>query len=162
MNPRWLLIFTAVLFSTGGAAIKFNHLTAWQVASGRSLVAALVLWIGLPAARRAWTKPLFALGCAYAAMLIPFVIATKLPIVANAIFLQSTAPLYLLFLGPVVLKEPIHRSDWFVILAMAVGMSLFFLGSEPGVTTAPDPTLGNLLAALSGVAWAITMAGLRW
>jgi drug/metabolite transporter (DMT)-like permease len=30
------------------------------------------------------------------------------------------------------------------------------------VATAPDPRRGNLLAALSGLAWALTLTGLRW
>lgn len=162
MNPRLLLIITAILFSTGGAAIKFNSLTAWQVASFRSLTAAIVLWLALPSVRRAWTVRILILGCAYAATLILFVLATKLTTAANAIFLQATAPLHLLFIGPLLLKEPLRRSDWLVMAAMAAGMSLFFIGNETAVDTAPNPPLGNLLAALSGLTWAITIAGLRW
>jgi len=41
----------AFLFSTGGA-IKAASLTAWQIASYRSLVAPLVLLALLPASRR--------------------------------------------------------------------------------------------------------------
>ena len=151
-----------MLFSTGGAAIKYNSLTGWQVACWRSIVAAVALWIALPAVRRRWTFPLFGVGCAYAVMLILFVSATKLTTAANAIFLQSTAPLYLLFIGPVLLKEPLRKSDWLLMAAMGAGMSLFFVAAEPAVATAPDPALGNLLAAISGLAWAIVVAGLRW
>jgi drug/metabolite transporter (DMT)-like permease len=95
-------------------------------------------------------------------MLLLFVTATKLTTAANAIFLQSTAPLYLLFIGPVLLKEPLRRSDWILMAAMTAGMSLFFVSTEPAVATAPNPRLGNLLAAASGLAWALTVAGLRW
>jgi drug/metabolite transporter (DMT)-like permease len=95
-------------------------------------------------------------------MLILFVSATKLTTAANAIFLQSTAPLYLLFIGPVLLKEPLRRSDWLLMGAMGVGMSLFFVSTERAVATAPNPALGNLLAAISGIAWALVVAGLRW
>jgi drug/metabolite transporter (DMT)-like permease len=103
-----------------------------------------------------------AVGCAYATMLILFVTATKLTTAANAIFLQSTAPLYLLFIGPVLLKEPLRRSDWLLMGAMGIGMSLFFVGTEPAVATAPNPALGNILAVISGVAWAVVVASLRW
>jgi DME family drug/metabolite transporter len=36
------------------------------------------------------------------------------------------------------------------------------LGSEQVITTAPNPARGNLVAASSGVAWALTMTGFRW
>jgi drug/metabolite transporter (DMT)-like permease len=162
LPPRLLLIIAAVLFSTGGAAIKYNSLTGWQVACWRSIIAAAALWIALPAVRRRWTIPLFGVGCVYAAMLILFVSATKLTTAANAIFLQSTAPLYLLFIGPVLLKEPLRRSDWLLMAAMGVGMSLFFVSTEDAVASAPNPALGNILAVFSGVAWALVVAGLRW
>ena len=162
MPPRLLLVLAAVLFSTGGAAIKFNQLTSWQVACFRSITAAGTLWFVLPDVRRRWTWQLFGLGAAYAANLILFVAATKLTTGANAIFLQSTAPIYLLFIGPLLLKEPLRRSDFFLMAAMAFGMSLFFVSTEPAVATAPDPVLGNILGAISGLAWAIVVAGLRW
>ena len=162
MGPRLLLIIAAVLFSTGGAAIKYNSLTGWQVACWRSLISAAALWFALPGVRRRWTPALVGVGCAYATMLLLFVTATKLTTAANAIFLQSTAPLYLLFIGPVLLKEPLRRSDWILMAAMTAGMSLFFVSTEPAVATAPNPRVGNLLAAASGLAWALTVAGLRW
>lgn len=161
MPPRLLLIITALLFSTGGAAIKYNSLSAWQVACWRSLVSATAVWIALPAVRRRWTWRLFGVGCAYAAMLILFIASTKLTTAANAIFLQSTAPLYLLFIAPVVLKEPLRRSDWLLIAIMALGMSLFFIDTEGAAETAPNPALGNLFGAGSGIAWAIVIATLR-
>ena len=162
MPPRLLLVVAALLFSTGGAAIKFNSLTAWQVICFRSIIAAAALWIALPGVRRRWTPTLFAVGCAYALMLIFYVSSTKLTTALNAIFLQATAPVYLLFLGPVLLKEPLRRSDWALMAAMALGMSLFFVSTEPARDTAPNPALGNLLGAGSGFAWALVIAGLRW
>jgi drug/metabolite transporter (DMT)-like permease len=45
---------------------------------------------------------------------------------------------------------------------VAAGMALFFVGQEAPQTTAPDPGRGDLLAALSGVAWGGTVLGLRW
>ena len=45
---------------------------------------------------------------------------------------------------------------------VAFGMALFFVGAEAAVATAPDPARGNILGAMAGMAWALTMAGLRW
>jgi DME family drug/metabolite transporter len=159
---RLLLVLAAVLFSTGGVAIKFNQLTTWQVACGRSILAAGALWLVMPGVRRRWTWQLVALGVAYAANLILFVAATKLTTAANAIFLQSTAPIYLLIIGPLLLKERLRRSDLLLMAAMGAGMSLFFVSTEPAVASAPNPALGNILGTISGLVWAIVVAGLRW
>jgi drug/metabolite transporter, DME family len=157
-----LLFAAAFLFSTGGAAIKACSLGSWQIAALRSGIAAVTLWILLPGARRAWTWRTMFIGSTYAATLILFVLANKLTTSANTIFLQSTAPLYLLLLGPLVLREPIRRVDIAVITAVAAGALLLLSGAQRVGSTAPDPKLGNVLALFSGLTWAITLTGLRW
>jgi drug/metabolite transporter, DME family len=114
-------------------------------------VAALALALLLPASRRIWSWHVLPVGAAYAATLILFVTANKLTTAANAIFLQSTAPLYILLLGPLLLREPVRRSDLGFMGAVAVGLLLFFVGTEEPVATAPNPARGNVLALLSGV-----------
>jgi drug/metabolite transporter, DME family len=161
-SQRLKLIAAAALFSTGGAAIKATTLTAWQVAGFRSGIAALVLLLLLPGARRGWDWRVGVVGMAYAATLILFVAGNKLTTAANTIFLQSTAPLYILLLGPLLLRESIRRTDVWFMAAVGGGLLLFFVGAEAPVATAPDPTRGNVLAALSGVCWALTVVGLRW
>jgi DME family drug/metabolite transporter len=162
LTSRILLLTAALLFSTGGAAIKAASLTGWQVACFRSGVAAAVLLAALPAARRGATWRIAPVVAAYAATLISFVLANRLTTSADAIFLQSTAPLYLLLLGPWLLREPIHRADVLYIAAVAAGMAVFFLGTEAPLATAPDPQRGNAIAAASGLFYALMLAGLRW
>lgn len=162
MRNRLLLVAAALLFSTGGAAIKAATLTAWQVASFRSAVATVVLLLAIPEARRGWRWRVVPVAAAYAATLVSFVLATRLTTAAEAIFLQSTAPLYLLLLGPWLLREPIRRSDLLYILAIAGGLTFFFVGTEHAAATAPDPRRGNLIAAASGLTYALTLAGFRW
>ena len=139
-----------------------TSLTSWQVAAFRSLIAALALLILLPSARRGWSWRALPVGAAYAATMVCFVLSNKLTTAANSIFLQCTAPLYLLLAGPWLLREPIRRRDLLLIAIVASGMALFFLGSDRAVSTAPDPARGNLIAAASGITWALTIAGLRW
>lgn len=162
VRNRLMLAAAAVLFSTGGAAIKAATLTSWQVASFRCGVAALFLLAALPEARRGWSRRIVLPAVAYAATLVLFVLANRLTTSANAIFLQSTAPLYLLVLGPWLLRELVRRSDLPVIAAVAAGMVLIFLGSEPAAASAPDPRRGNLMGLAAGLAWAFTVTGLRW
>ena len=162
VRNRLLLAAAALLFSTGGAAIKAATLTAWQVASFRSGAAAVFLLIALPQARRGWTWRMAPPAAAYAATLVLFVLANRLTTSANAIFLQSTAPLYLLLLGPWLLRERVRRGDLICILAVAAGMVLIFSSTESAAATAPDPRRGNLIAAVAGLSWAFTITGLRW
>jgi DME family drug/metabolite transporter len=169
-TARLQLIGAAVLFSTGGAAIKAAAFTGWQIASFRSGIAALALLLMSPAARRGWTlrqaqgklwQPAL-VGVAYAGCLTLFVLANRLTTAANTIFLQSTAPLYLLVLAPWLLKEPVRRQDIGFMLAVGLGLMLFFVGVEKPAISAPDPVTGNLLALASGLCWALAVCGLRW
>src|SRR5580693_1076722 len=156
------LVAAGILFSTGGAAIKACSLSNWQVAGFRSGIAAVVLYVAIPGARRHWTWRTWLIGLTYAATMILFVLANKLTTSAHAIFLQSTAPLYLLLLGPLVLREPIRKVDLAVISTVGAGAILLLMGSETTVSTAPDPARGNLMALAAGVTWALTITGLRW
>ena len=55
MNPRHQLALTAVLFSTGGAAIKLAQFTGWQVLAFRAAVALTTILVLVPGARRHWS-----------------------------------------------------------------------------------------------------------
>lgn len=161
-TARLQLLGAALLFSTGGAAIKAADFTGWQIASLRSGIAVVALLLMTPAARRGWNWRAALVGLAYAGCLTLFVLANRLTTAANTIFLQSTAPLYILFLGPWLLKEPIRKQDLGFMLAVGFGLALFFVGVEQPVVTAPDPERGNLLALASGLCWALAVCGLRW
>src|SRR3954465_15837920 len=161
LRSRLLLVTAAVLFSTGGAAIKAVTLTAWQVAGFRSGIAAAVLLAAIPEARRGWSWRIAPAAAAYAATLLAFVIANRLTTAANAIFLQSTAPLYVLLLSPLLLHERIRRADVLFMVTVLAGISFFLIGTEPALVTAPDPRRGNAVALGSGVTYAFMLIGLR-
>lgn len=163
-SDRLRLLGAAALFSTGGAAIKATGFSAWQVAGFRAGVAAVTLLAVVPEARRTWLASWRAglVAVCYALTVTLFVAANKLTTSANSIFLQSTAPLYVMLLGPWLLRERLRRADVPVLLAVGAGMACFFLGHEAPVRTAPDPVTGNLLALASGATWAGTLMGLRW
>ena len=159
---RLQLALAAVLFSTGGAAIKAADFTAWQITCLRSGTAALAIWLMTREARRGWTGRTLVVGVAYAATLTLFVLANRLTTAANTIYLQSTAPLYLALLAPWLLREPTRRQDLVFMAAVGFGLVLFFVGVDAPAETAPDPFRGNLLALGSGLFWALTVCGLRW
>jgi DME family drug/metabolite transporter len=161
-RARLQVLGAALLFSTGGAVVKATTLTAWQVAGFRSGTAALAMLLLVPASRRGWTWHVLPVGVAYAVTLILFVAANKLTTAANAIFLQASAPLYMLAFGPLLLREPVRRRDLAFMAPVLLGLVLFFVGSEAPVHTAPNPRLGNIFAAISGVTYALMLVGLRW
>jgi drug/metabolite transporter (DMT)-like permease len=161
-GARLRVLAAALIFSIGGAGIKACQLTSWQVTSFRSGIAALTLLILLPEARRGWNARSALVGVAYAATVTLFVLANKLTTSANSIFLQSTAPLYILLLSPWLLREHIRGRDVAVMGIVALGMAFLFVGTERRYLTAPDPVHGNLLATLAGLCWALTLMGLRW
>jgi DME family drug/metabolite transporter len=162
IRHRLMLLAAATLFSTGGAAIKAASVSSWQVASFRSAVASVTLLLLFPAARKLGNWRLWPVGLAYSGTLVLFVLSTRLTTAANAIFLQSTAPLYLLALAPLLLHEHIRRSDLLFLAAIGAGMALVLLGDTSPAATAPNPALGDRFGAAAGLAWAFTVAGLRW
>ena len=160
-GARLRIACAAVLFSTGGAAIKWIHLGAFSIAALRSAIAVPAVLLLLPEARRRPRPRVLLLGVFYAATLVCFVLATKYTTAAAAIFLQSTAPIYVVLLSPRILGEPVRRSDVLFLLPLAAGLVLFFAAGTSAEATAPRPLLGNFLGALSGLTWAITLIGLR-
>ena len=161
LSARLEVLGAAALFSSGGAIIKAIHLAGWQVASFRSMVAAATLFVLMREARRRPNLKVLGVGLAYAATMILFVLANKLTTSASAIYLQSTAPLYVLLLSPWLLHEKIRGRDVVFMVVLAAGLGLFFVGFDPVSATAPNPKLGNLLSIASGLTWALTVMGLR-
>jgi len=161
ISPRLLILAAALLFSTGGAAVKACHLESLQIASLRSGIAFLVLLLLIPAARKGWTRGTWLVGLAYAGTMVLYVAANKLTTAANTIFLQDTAPLYILILGPLLLREKRNRGDLPFMVLMFGGVLLFFVGTPRPAITAPDPLKGNILALAAGVCWALTLIGIR-
>src|SRR5712691_10672379 len=162
MSPRSKIIAAAILFSSGGAAIKWCGFGAWQLAAFRAAFALLTILIVLPESRRGWTWRTVVVGFAYAATTLLYVQANKHTTAASAIFLQSTSPLFILLLAPLLLGEHATRRDIAQMALMGVGMGLFLLGIDRPSATAPNPALGNVLAAICAVTWAFTVMGYRW
>jgi drug/metabolite transporter, DME family len=160
--PRLQLLAAAVLFSTGGAALKASTLGTWEVAGFRAVLGGLTVLAFVPAARRGFSRGAWAVGAVYATSGFLFVGANKATTAASTIFLQSTSPLYIAVLGHWLLHERVRRRDLVFMAALALGLALLIRGTPPPSPTAPDPWRGNLLALLCGLSVAVMMVGLRW
>jgi drug/metabolite transporter (DMT)-like permease len=146
--------FTAFLWSTSGFFIKYLTINAFQISFFRSLIAALTVFF-ITVARKQKLKFEFDkvsnfAAIFYAGILILFVLATKMTSAANAIFLQFTAPMYLVVLEPLLLKTKFESKNVITIFICIAGMILFFFGKlELG------NIYGNLLAIASGMCFAM-------
>ncbi len=89
--------------------------------------------------------------------------ANKHTTAASAIFLQATSPLFILMLAPRLLGEHATRRDLVQMAMMGVGLGLLLFGGvDRPSATAPNPLLGDVLAAACAVTWAFTVIGYRW
>ena len=156
LRGRLLVVAAALLWSTGGLAIKLVPLPALGVAFWRSLVSAIFLVVVFRPARARWRHASIATSLIYALMILSFVSATKMTTAANAIFLQYTGPLYVLAFAPFLLKERFRHVDAAAMAVALAGMSLFFVGRlDPGALT------GNLVAVVAGFFFGLVILLLR-
>jgi drug/metabolite transporter (DMT)-like permease len=153
---RLLIAAAALLWSTGGLAIKLVPLPAIGVVFWRSFLSALFLIAVFRPSLARWRRASAPTAIVYALMILSFVSATKMTTAANAIFLQYTGPLYVLVFAPLLLKEPFRKADAAAVVVALSGMSLFFVGRlEAGALA------GNLMGVLAGVFFGFTILCLR-
>ncbi len=162
------LILCSVLWSTGGIFIKNIEWNGMAIAGIRSLIAGLFMLIVTRCGIRLVIRDekgrfdksstifFWIAGVTYALTMILFVVANKLTTSANAILLQYTCPVYIILLAPVLTGEKNRASDYVTVLGVMAGIVLFFAdGLESG------NQLGNILAALSGLTYALTTIFMR-
>lgn len=156
ISPIYFVLAAAIIWSTGGLFIKWTSLSGLELSFGRSLLAAIT--VAVFTRREGFgLNPVTALAAVlYAGLLVLFVLATKATTAANAIFLQYTAPLYVLVLEPLLYKERFRQRDLVTVLFCVIGMSLFFVGK-----LRPQDFTGNFLALASGLCFAFYFLLLR-
>ena len=150
------MLAAALLWSTGGLFIKWTKLSGLELSFYRSFFAVLTVAFFTRREGLGLNRISAAASVLYAALLILFVLATKKTTAANAIFLQYTAPVYLLILEPLIYKESFRIRDLITVLICLGGMVLFFVGK-----LRPEDVAGNLLALASGVCFAVYVLMLR-
>ena len=155
-SPLLFVVAAAILWSTGGLFIKWTPISGLELSFGRSLLAAITVAIFTRHEGFRLNKVTALAALLYAALLLLFVLATKETTAANAIFLQYTAPVYLLIFEPLFYKEKFRSRDLIVVIACIAGMSLFFVGQ-----LRPQDVTGNLLALASGFCFACYFLLLR-
>jgi len=155
-SPLWFVLAAALLWSTGGLFIKWTKLSGLELSFYRSLFATITIVLVTRKEGFGLNRLTAFAAVLYAVLLVLFVMATKQTTAANAIFLQYTAPVYLLVLEPLIYKERFRLRDLITVMICLGGMTLFFVGQ-----LRPQDVLGNLLALASGVCFAVYVLLLR-
>jgi drug/metabolite transporter, DME family len=155
-SPLLYVLAAALLWSTGGLFIKWTTLSGLELSFYRSFFAIFVVAFFTRHEGFGLNRVSVAASVLYAVLLILFVLATKQTTAANAIFLQYTAPVYLLIFEPLFYKEKFRLRDLITVLVCVSGMTLFFVGK-----LRPEDVSGNLLALASGLCFAIYFLLLR-
>jgi drug/metabolite transporter (DMT)-like permease len=150
------VLTAALLWSTGGLFIKLISFSAMQLSFFRCSIAAITFALIFKKRLLLINKLSIINSIIYAVVLITFVIATKTTTAANAIFLQATAPIYVLIFEPLLNKTRYDRINIITVSVCVIGMLLFFVGKlEPGHLE------GNLVALISGVTFAALFLGMK-
>lgn len=150
------IIAAALLWSSGGIFIKLIQLNPFQISFLRAIFSSLIILAVSGKKVFTFSRSIAVTGVCYAAILILFVMATKTTSAANAIFLQYTAPVYVLVLEPYFLKTKLEKINIYTMLFCLLGMALFFAES-----LAPGDFIGNIYALCSGIAFAGFLLMLR-
>lgn len=151
-----ILIIAALMWSIGGLFIKLVDLSPIAITATRSIAAALVFLIYLKKPRWHWNRYFIIGVLSYASMMLLYVFSIRLTTAANAIFLEFTAPIYVVVLGYFILNERITVFDILSMIVIFFGMTLFFIDelSFYGFW-------GNIMAAIAGVCLGIVTIIIR-
>ena len=153
-----LVLLATLLWSTNGFFAKSPWFHDWpgtSIAGWRALFACLVLF---PLVRRPrWQVKLVPLALVFAAMNYFFLTAMQRGSAANAIWLQHTAPLWVVLLGFAWLGESVGWRDLLVLAFQMIGVVLILTMELQGA--APDAVFFGLLA---GFTYALVQLLLRW
>jgi drug/metabolite transporter (DMT)-like permease len=155
-TPLLYVLAAALLWSTGGLFIKWTTIGGLELSFCRSFFAIFTVAFFTRREGFGINRLTAAASFLYAVLLILFVLATKTTTAANAIFLQYTAPVYLLILEPIVYKEKFRSRDLITVAVCLGGMALFFVGQ-----LRPQDIAGNMMALASGLCFALYFLLLR-
>jgi len=156
ISPIWFVLIAVLLWGTGGVFIKLSTLSDAELSGARAMFAAATVMLLTRHEGFRLNLPTAVAAVFYAVLLYLFVRATMQTTAANAIFLQYTAPVYILLAEPFFFREKYRARNFVVVFFCLVGMSLFFVGQ-----LRPQDVEGNLNALGSGFCFAVFFLLLR-
>ena len=152
-----LVFFATLLWSTNGFFAKspwFHDWSGLSIACWRAGFASLIL---LPLVRRpVWSLKLLPVALIFAAMNYFFLTAMQRGSAANAIWLQHTAPFWIVLVGSLWLGETAGWRDLLVLGFQMIGVLLILIVELQGTAVA-----GVVFGLLAGLTYALVQLSLR-
>ena len=139
----------ALCWSFGGLGIRLIPWGAMSIIGMRAFLAAIVFALYRRSIKIQWTRGNILSALCLAATTMLFVFANKLTTAACAIFLQFTAPIFIILLELLLFRKKPKPSAAIAVAVTLGGMLLLLAGQMDS-----GGLLGNLLAIGSGLAFA--------
>lgn len=145
------VFLAAVLYSIGGLCIKLIPWGGMAINGGRTAIALLVIGVYLILSKRPlrFNRWIFLGALSVFGCNALFSIANKLTTAANAIVLQFTVPIFVLLFSLIFFRRKPTGLDIAACVVVFGGIVFFFMDS-----LSVGGGLGNLIALLSGIAYA--------
>jgi DME family drug/metabolite transporter len=145
-RARLLVLAAATLWSTSGFFAKAPYFRGWSgpaLAFWRAAFACAVLW---PLVRKPqWSWRLIPMTALFVTMNYAYLTSMATGSAANAIWLQMTAPVFVLLVGVFVFHERSVPRDWWQLVFVAAGVGVILFYESRG-------------AALGAVVWGLVSA----
>lgn len=143
-----LLLVCTTMWSISGMMIKMIPWHAMVIAGIRSFLAGCVmaLYIKFSGMRFVLNKTVVISGFLISGMFMTFILANKLTTAANAIVIQSSAPVFVLLYNALFGGKRVNRLDVIAVLFTMIGISIFFFDQ-----LTPSMLLGNCVALIAGI-----------
>jgi drug/metabolite transporter (DMT)-like permease len=168
LKAFFLAFFAGTIWSFGALIVRYMEAAQsyqWQYLFFRGLMIAIVLFIYLIAReglafinhfkRIGLAGLLGAVGLVTA--MSGYILSITLTTVANTLFMLAATPFIAAFLGIVLLREKVRYSTWAAMIIALLGIVVMVLEGLGAGTF-----LGNLLALVSSLGFAVFSVSLRW
>jgi drug/metabolite transporter (DMT)-like permease len=160
------VISAALLWSTNGLFVKSHVFDDWPqdvrgtlLAFWRALFAGMLL---LPAVRKPrWDWRLVPMALAFTAMNVTFLQSMTLTMAANAIWLQSTAPLWVFLFSLTLYRDARDSRDLVPLVCGLAGAAVILSFELRANSLESRAGIGVMLGLLSGVAYAVVVVSIR-
>ncbi len=166
LRARLAVVAAALLWSTSGLFAKATIFDDWPseqrgllLAFWRALFGGLVL---LPSVRRPrWRPALVPMTLVFAVMNVSYLCAVVLTTAANAIWLQMTAPAWVMLIGFLFLGDRPTRVERLQLALGIVGVAVILFSLAPSTEALPHNAVGVASALVSGITYAGVVMFLR-
>jgi len=165
MQGRIFVLFAGLLWSLGGPLIRLlENASEWQFLFYRSIALATALLLAIKLQNsdtlslfKNSGKSGFIGGFFLSLAFVFFVFSITNTTIANSLFMLSSAPFMAGFLGWIILREKISKTQLTSMIIALIGVAVMIQGGISG-----DSLFGNITAFIAALGFAGFTVSLRW